>query len=790
MMQTRPGRKYIVLSLILAVSIALPGCGPEKTRDGETQSALSNPPAQTIDWDAYRISAPGSVENGELWHLAEYHDDWVTRPEGDYNAGFSLYAGLWGGTIYGMFSYSHENPENGDCGELYHMNIFDARTGQSLCAALDPAGWGLPENSLLVDMDMADEELAVFLARSFEENGLPISCCSLVFYHTKEGVQRTLDLLPALASAGITQSTGFHLDSTQKNILCDREGRCYLLWENRLLVVDTDGTLLYNMEQDTGVTLSCLCKTPEGFPVFVRTDADSRVSTYWLYDCGVGEMRSLGETKSLTLRFGCMDSQGNLYYFSNDKIVKWNIQSGKREIIFDCGAGNICSNTNALKVTAIRENGDLVIMDSIAENNNIYVLTPTPPKVDRTLTLVSACPGTQLEQTAASLFSMKNPGVKIEFSEYESSGTATRADWETYTANLVNRIVAGDAPDMFIVPEETMHILYEKGALADLTDMIPHQVQEQVFDCVWNAGTIDGKLTGLTTQLSCSSILVSDTLWSKDTWTLEDILALAEEETQTGTLQGLIPLKGYNPQATDVLQWLALKNLDASFVDMESGVSHFDSPAFRKLLEYCKNTPVPASNPDSQDTAPARSVQSGEYLAYACDIYDIADFSFQMSLFGNDYHWVGVPTRGECGNQVYATTFLVVSKDSPNMDLIREFLPTLYGDEVERMYPDNCLRKDVLRERVTGASEWDARAQFRMGEGVCLMLECKPDGSSYVEDYIAFMDSCVLMPFGDDTIASIVLEEVPAYFSGDKNLDVVISVIQSRVQLYLDENHS
>ena len=100
-----------------------------------------------------------------------------------------------------------------------------------------------------------------------------------------------------------------------------------------------------------------------------------------------------------------------------------------------------------------------MIMDSITENQNIYVLSSDPPESKRTLTVVSACFGMQMEQTAAALFSMKNSGGHFAFSGVDTdlSGPVTRADSDEYTTNLISRIVAGDSPDMCIV--------YEKGAL-------------------------------------------------------------------------------------------------------------------------------------------------------------------------------------------------------------------------------------------------------------------------------------------------------------------------------------
>ncbi|MDE6516396.1 MAG: extracellular solute-binding protein, partial [Acetatifactor sp.] len=353
--------------------------------------------------------------------------------------------------------------------------------------------------------------------------------------------------------------------------------------------------------------------------------------------------------------------------------------------------------------------------------------------------------------------------------------------------NLMNQIVAGDAPDMMIVPAETMQILYEKGVLADLSDAIPTELREQVFECVWQAGTIDGKLTGLTTSISAQTMLVSRDVWAQDTWSLEDILTLAENAPK-GTLKGLIPRIGYDPSPSSLLYWLALQDIDSSLLDRENGVCHFDSEIFRILLEYCKNTPYLDAEYSYEDSASVKAVMEGEYLAYPCSrgMGAFHSFSEQLALFPEDYHCVGVPTERESGNLVNAGHFLVVNRNSENMDLILEFLPTLYGDEIERKYPQNCLRRDVLRSRVI-IPDWGFGPQFSMGESTYLILSSKPDGTSYVEEYIAFRDSCILSPIEDAWVASIVLEEVEPYFAGDKDMDTVIGIIQSRVQTYLNE---
>ena len=233
-------KNHILLGLLLAVSICLAGCAG---RAASEESAPEEPLAQqTMDWSAYRIAPTRNVETAAQWYLREYHDDWITPSDQEYDS-LPMYDGFPGGNIYGMFHYTHDNADNGSY-ESSNLNVFDARTGQSFCMELDTAGWGLPKNGILTDMAMADEQTAVFLARSFGESGTPLSCCSLVFYHTEEGVQKTVDLLPALTTAGITEHTGYSIDPTAKSILCDPDGCCYLLWVNKLILTSGAGELL------------------------------------------------------------------------------------------------------------------------------------------------------------------------------------------------------------------------------------------------------------------------------------------------------------------------------------------------------------------------------------------------------------------------------------------------------------------------------------------------------------------------------------------------------------------
>lgn len=795
-MRVREKTCHRLLGVLLAVSLSLAGCGSP----GETSGGISGmeevsvespvrPQPQTIDWSSCQIAEPQRAANKTSWYLTEYYDDYLSPGLGHEQPGYSTISACTAeGMFYNNWLYRSDDGKQESFCDRSVLDSFDVRTGQSLHTELALADSTLPRDASLYSMDMADSRQAVFLAYTPGEPGEPTLYSSLLFYDLEEGVQKTLDLLPILASLGLENELDESAYLSRRNAaLCDREGRCYLIRNRSLLVIDQNGELLCHMEGDGIEPALCLCRTPEGLPLFVFQNEESRVSDYYIYDRQAGELRSLGQTKYLNMVSGCMDVSGNIYYFNQSgSIVRWNILSGEQEKIFDCKGNRICENTYSSKGMLIRENGDLALMNPTVDT--IYVFSPDPPAETRTLTLVSAVRGDSIIPTAATLFSTKRPGAKIDISSFTSSGSD---DLDTYTANLVNRIVAGDAPDMFVVSAETMYNLYEKGALADLTDIFPESERENVFDCIWKAGTIDGKLVGLTTDQVTYSILVPDEVYPQDRWQLKDVLELADRAAASGdTFKGILPLTQYDASP---LSWLALYAIESSLVDRENGTCHFDSEDFRKLMEYCKNTLPIEDNPyvAAKLSEDAGSVMSGEYLAYAyANYFGFSNFSLMMSSFPEDCHWVGVPTDGESGNLLYARDFLVVSKDAEDMDLIREFLLTVYGEDLMRLYPERCLRRDVLRNCVHDAYPGDPTpyAEYSMGNGVIRCLECKPDGTSYAEDYIEFMDSCILMPPRDDIIADIIREEAEPYFAGDKDLDQVIDNIQKRVQLYLYEN--
>ena len=77
-----------------------------------------------------------------------------------------------------------------------------------------------------------------------------------------------------------------------------------------------------------------------------------------------------------------------------------------------------------------------------------------------------------------------------------------------------------------------------------------------------------------------------------------------------------------------------------------------------------------------------------------------------------------------------------------------------------------------------------------MSESACLDYY-KRTGKEYTVQDIDFVESVILscskIKSEDSDISIILIEEMPAYFLGQKDLDEVIKIAQNRIQKVLDE---
>ena len=367
--------------------------------------------------------------------------------------------------------------------------------------------------------------------------------------------------------------------------------------------------------------------------------------------------------------------------------------------------------------------------------------------------------------------------------------------------NLQMEMENGKGPDLILMPAECMWQFQENGLLADLTDVLPEEIKEQIYPGVLDYGKVDDRIYLLTYNADVETLMVSKEIRADSTWNIQDILDLVEYREKSGNpieaFHNTVESNEQNGQSAETILYTLTRDLEnSSFLNLEKGECNFDCEDFRRLLRMCKKYGVPEAKRGNWEYLDADTwnrqrgyVQEGKALAYKSFNSSFAKFSEDMAAFGGDFSCIGYPTEGKSGSFWNCSAGLAVNDNTQYGEIIYELLRFLFSEEcqIQDLNSRVVVRKDLLDEWIV---EHGDGYMLRSNDGIYWSLDTKPDGSTYLEEYKTFLESAVPRRYRTATaeISTIISEEASAYFAGGKELDEVIDLIQRRAQLYLDEN--
>lgn len=396
--------------------------------------------------------------------------------------------------------------------------------------------------------------------------------------------------------------------------------------------------------------------------------------------------------------------------------------------------------------------------------------------------------GNDYIENCASEYARRHPGVVIEITECQE-------DVDLQQSRVLAQISQGQGPELMLVRRPQLLALQKEGALAELSNVLPVSDQEQIFPGVLANGKVGDKLYGITYGATFSTLLVSDQVWQGETWTLRDVMGILEEREKEGNpveqFSG-IPYSG--GQASHTLYDLALANIgQCSLIDLQAGKCYFDTEEFCSILEFCKKSQeVMQGSASLTEEELAQRVRAGKVLAYKVE-GNLMSLSRAFDLLGEGFHEVGYPTDGETGNLLMTYEGCVaVNIHAGHREIVDDFLRCLTDYKFQRQYSTSWMRMDVLRDCVKDQVKlYDFPAPvpvFQMGAQSVAVLKGKADGTSYLDEFLEMAGDSVPYRTELDIIRNIVQEETDACFAGDRNPKETAQIIQSRVQLYLDES--
>ena len=203
----------------------------------------------------------------------------------------------------------------------------------------------------------------------------------------------------------------------------------------------------------------------------------------------------------------------------------------------------------------------------------------------------------------------------------------------------------------------------------------------------------------------------------------------------------------------------------------DSGKFTIDTKDFRSIAGYI------ASIPDSLEYDDGLMNMNNIELLQVMNSYE---FTTQHSDAFSSHSIVGLPSEEPKPEAIFAKGIGITSTTACE-DGAWEFAMTLMSPEIQRTLTVNDpVLKSALKENLLGF--------IRLyNEREASMDYLPPIDEGMADWYISELSDAIVVPDINPTILSIMCEEMPAYFAGDKSLDEVISTIDNRVNLMLRE---
>ena len=408
----------------------------------------------------------------------------------------------------------------------------------------------------------------------------------------------------------------------------------------------------------------------------------------------------------------------------------------------------------------------------------------------------------------------------VDYSEY-----ATDDDYNAGVTKLTTEIISGSVPDIFLTSNLPIDKYAAKGVIADLNTFMDggNGLSRDYFvPQVMSALEKDGKLYELPTSFSVQTAYALSSIASQyDTWNVA-----AVQDAMTQLQEGATVFSDGWTKNTALSNCLS-RNLSA-FVDWTTGKCEFDSEAFQQLLAFCNSFPAETSDGDgaiayasSADIAvddamwdsDATRITNGKQLMSTIGMYSFDSYIWNVYAIRDKITFTGYPTEDGSGSSFELQMPMAISSVTKYPDAAWDFVCSIikkmntidennyyYGFPISQAAFDAEMT-DIMTEQYqldeNGEQvDWDGDGE--PDKAIRGSYETMENGETVYKDVYALTQEDIDQILGvinsthsvydyDQEILDIITDEVAAYFAGDKDVQTTANMIQSRVNLYVQE---
>lgn len=405
---------------------------------------------------------------------------------------------------------------------------------------------------------------------------------------------------------------------------------------------------------------------------------------------------------------------------------------------------------------------------------------------EKVLILASFDSSTSLKKEV-NRFNQENLDYKIEIKEYVRS----EHPQEDGILLLQREIVSGEGPDLIDFGRNYAVSDIVGEYTEDLLEYFGEEEKQDCFENIINAFSYKGKLYALPMGFLMETFVgKKQNLEGYSSWSIEEMLECYQKQENKRILY---------PGAfkADVLGTLLSGSMDY-YIDWESGECYFDGKDFYKVLKFCNQFPQRLEI--EEEFSVKQTFLDDKALLLPMSIQTVYDICKVEHIFGNqEISIIGFPTEGICGTMAQpAGSVLAINQNSMYKEEAWEFIQYCLSESCqEELSSGFPIRRSVLEKQLEQAQ----KIEYETAEDGMQKLVAKHqiifEGEEPIDIYCITEEQrkCLLYLIEDVEMSSqietkiynIFLEEVDAYFIGEKSLEETVDVIQSRVSVYVNE---
>ncbi|MBR6848834.1 MAG: extracellular solute-binding protein [Lachnospiraceae bacterium] len=346
-------------------------------------------------------------------------------------------------------------------------------------------------------------------------------------------------------------------------------------------------------------------------------------------------------------------------------------------------------------------------------------------------------------------------------------------------------IISGDGPDVLAgfsrySQFDSDKVLIDLNPLIDATDCTGLD-RSQYFDNILRAQESGGKLYQLPVEFDLYGLIGNKTL-------VGDAKPRSYDEfmQQMDALPSDVSVM-YETDDKDFLV-MFLGECGENFIDYSSQTVDFDNDAFKKILEIVKKYGIRNLNRREESRDDMSLFEDKKLAWYMMYMFSLREYGDYLARYGNDITFSGFP--GNNGNGVVANvaTSVGISAYSKNSkeawDFIRFILSNTETEDLTGAirFPISRSGLDRLNEALIAESEEKLKNQDP--DSHYQISKLTPD---MAEELVSIVESVTAVRKTDPAVMLIIYEEAPAYLLGQKNVDDVADIIQSRCKTIVQE---